>query len=70
MLTTKTLYEETIKSLVELNSQYRKELYQAVHSTGMCSGMPLPERMYVVRRLEEAIESNNKAIKMYEELNS
>lgn len=60
-----TLCEETIRSLIQLNSQYRKELYQAVHGTGMCSGMPLPERMYVVRRLEESIKSNDEAIKMY-----
>ena len=62
-----TLYEETIKSLVELNSQYRKELYQAVHGTGMCRTLPLCERMYIVKRLEEFIKSNDEAIRMYKE---
>jgi len=63
----KKLLQENIKMCQKLIFQYKKELADARAGTGLCRGMEDYLRKQIAKELESHIESNENAIKTYEQ---
>lgn len=53
---------ENLKSLINLWSQYSKELVDAKNGTGLCVGMNMHQRMPIINDLINHIDNIHKAV--------
>ena len=51
----KVMYESSLNAAKNLNTQYKKELNDAIHGTGLCKGISSTERNNICISLRSAI---------------
>lgn len=55
---------ENLKSFIDLEAQYVKELNDAVNGTGLCSGMSINQRRSIINDLNDHVKGTDEAIKI------
>ena len=60
----KAMYERSLNAAQRLNAQYKKELNDAIHGTGLCKGISSTERNSICVSLRSAIMNTQNEINM------
>lgn len=60
----KAMYESSLVATKRLNVQYKKELTDAIHDTGLCKGISSTERNNICISLRSAIMNTQAEIDM------
>ena len=60
----KAMYESSLVAAKNLNKQYKKELTDAIHGTGLCKGISSTERNNICISLRSAIMNTQAEIDM------
>lgn len=60
----KAMYESSLNATKRLNAQYKKELTDAIHGTGLCKGISSTERNNICTSLRSAIMNTQSEIDM------
>lgn len=60
----KAMYESSLIATKRLNVQYKKELTDAIHGTGLCKGISSTERNNICISLRSAIMNTQAEIDM------
>lgn len=60
----KAMYESSLNAARRLNAQYKKELNDAIHGTGLCKGISSTERNNICISLRSAIMNTQCEIDM------
>lgn len=60
----KAIYTSSLNAAKRLNAQYKKELTDAIHGTGLCKGISSTERNNICISLRSAIMNTQAEIDM------
>lgn len=60
----KAMYTSSLNAAKRLNAQYKKELTDAIHGTGLCKGISSTERNNICISLRSAIMNTQSEIDM------
>lgn len=60
----KAMYTSSLNAAKRLNAQYKKELTDAIHGTGLCKGISSTERSNICISLRSAIMNTQAEIDM------
>lgn len=60
----KAMYESSLAAAKNLHEQYKKELNDAIHGTGLCKGISSTERSNICISLRSAIINTQSEIDM------
>lgn len=60
----RAMYESSLTAAKNLNTQYKKELTDAIHGTGLCKGISSTERNNICISLRSAIMNTQMEIDM------
>ena len=60
----KAMYQSSLNAVKNLNTQYKKELNDAIHGTGLCKGISSTERNNICASLRSAIMNTQSEIDM------
>lgn len=60
----KAMYQSSLNAAKSLNAQYKKELTDAIHGTGLCAGISRSERNNICISLRSAIMNTQSEIDM------
>lgn len=60
----KAMYQSSLNAAKNLNKQYKKELNDAIHGTGLCKGISSTERNNICISLRCAITNTQSEIDM------
>lgn len=60
----KAMYESSLSAAKNLNTQYKKELNDAINGTGLCTGVSRTERNNICTSLRSSIMNTQSEIDM------